>query len=101
MLHAALGSDYRVSGEYACKMAKEKFTTLKFDENERTTRFNGGCMLASGRENGTIVLWRKDRQTPVSTLSGHTGVVNDVCWAPNIPKLLVSASDDRTIRFWY
>jgi hypothetical protein len=30
----------------------------------------GSSVVASGREDGTIVLWRKDQSAPISTLSG-------------------------------
>nr|XP_013190114.1 unnamed protein product [Amyelois transitella] len=34
------------------------------------------------------------------TLSGHKGVVYQVCWSPHIDELLLSTSQDTTVRVW-
>ena len=55
--------------------------------------------LASGGGEGNVHLWSLSKDTPVSTLSGHTGRVCRVEFHPS-GKYLASASYDTTWRLW-
>lgn len=57
-----------------------------------------GDLIATAGTDGSVKLWSIDGQL-VRTFTGHTGVVNDVNFAPN-GRQLVSASADSTIRVW-
>jgi len=56
--------------------------------------------VASGSEDGNVYVWHREREDPVAVLRGHTGVVNAVTWNPADPSMLVSCSDDGTVRVW-
>ena len=47
-----------------------------------------------------MFVWHIRRELPLATLTGHSRTVNCVHWNPRWPHLLVSASDDGTIRLW-
>ena len=55
--------------------------------------------LASGGGEGNVHLWSLTQDTPISTLSGHTGRVCRVEFHPS-GKFLASASFDTTWRLW-
>ncbi len=56
--------------------------------------------LASGSEDNRIYIWNTKKETPISMLEGHTRPVTCVAWNPEIPGMVVSASDDGTLRVW-
>lgn len=56
-------------------------------------------LLASTHEDGTIRIWRLDRDECMQTLEGHSMLVNIVVFSHNT-KLLASASEDQSLRFW-
>ncbi|MCJ1254622.1 hypothetical protein MMC24_002437 [Lignoscripta atroalba] len=55
--------------------------------------------LASGGGEGNVHLWSLTQETPISTLSGHTGRVCRVEFHPS-GRYLASASYDTTWRLW-
>jgi len=55
--------------------------------------------IASGSEDFKVYIWNRKKGCLLSSLSGHTASVNSVAWHPT-RNLLVSASDDNTIRCW-
>jgi len=55
--------------------------------------------IASGSEDFNVYIWNRKKGCLISSLSGHTASVNSVAWHPT-RNLLVSASDDNTIRCW-
>jgi len=55
--------------------------------------------IASGSEDYKVYIWNRKKGCLISSLSGHTASVNSVAWHPT-RNLLVSASDDNTIRCW-
>jgi U4/U6 small nuclear ribonucleoprotein PRP4 len=58
-----------------------------------------GVNLASGGGEGNVHLWSLTQDTPLATLSGHTGRVCRVEFHPS-GKFLASASSDTTWRLW-
>lgn len=62
-----------------------------------------GTLLAAGDERGNITVWRLAPQRRAANLVGtHKDWINDlaVVAPPAQPRLLASASDDRTVRLW-
>ncbi|CAB3397702.1 unnamed protein product [Caenorhabditis bovis] len=49
---------------------------------------------------GHICIWDIDDCRPKLRLRGHTAPINAVTWNPKDPTMLVSCSDDSTIRVW-
>jgi len=56
--------------------------------------------LASGSEDHKVYIWHKRKERPIAVLEGHSRTVNCVHWNPQLPSMLVSASDDCTVRIW-
>ncbi|KAJ8964842.1 hypothetical protein NQ317_006891 [Molorchus minor] len=56
--------------------------------------------IASGSEDNQVYIWHIRNEQPIATLQGHTRTVNCVAWNPVYPHILVSVSDDYTIRVW-
>ncbi|XP_026471332.1 WD repeat-containing protein 26-like [Ctenocephalides felis] len=56
--------------------------------------------VASGSEDNNVYIWHINRAAPIATLTGHSRSVNCVTWNPVYPNMLVSASDDFTVRLW-
>ena len=54
----------------------------------------------SGAEDHYAHVWHRQAGGKVATLKGHTNVVNCVTFNPRDQQMLVSASDDHTIRVW-
>eukprot|EP01017_Pseudomicrothorax_dubius_P029662 TRINITY_DN3625_c0_g2_i1.p1 TRINITY_DN3625_c0_g2~~TRINITY_DN3625_c0_g2_i1.p1 ORF type:complete len:183 (+),score=34.14 TRINITY_DN3625_c0_g2_i1:102-650(+) len=57
-------------------------------------------LISCGGEDGKVCIWHRNISQPLSRLSGHSGAVNVVAWHPKDPNILVSGSDDNTIRVW-
>lgn len=56
--------------------------------------------VASGSEDNQVYIWHIRNELPIATLPGHTRTVNCVAWNPVHSHMLVSVSDDCTIRVW-
>ncbi|KAL3267374.1 hypothetical protein HHI36_011505 [Cryptolaemus montrouzieri] len=56
--------------------------------------------IASGSEDNMVYIWHIKNEDPIATLQGHTRTVNCVSWNPVHPQMLVSVSDDFTVRVW-
>ncbi|XP_066150934.1 WD repeat-containing protein 26 isoform X1 [Euwallacea fornicatus] len=56
--------------------------------------------IASGSEDHQVYIWHIRNEQPIATLQGHTRTVNCVAWNPVYPHMMVSVSDDFTIRVW-
>jgi len=62
----------------------------------------GAPLVAAGSEDGSILLCsNKGSRKSACSLVGHNDSVNQVHWSPSIAGLLVSASDDGTLRLWH
>ncbi|UZJ54594.1 hypothetical protein CBS101457_003914 [Exobasidium rhododendri] len=62
-----------------------------------------GRRLASSSSDRTIRIWTPERSVDhraASELRGHTDAVEQLAWDPIHPELLVSASSDRSAKFW-
>jgi len=58
-----------------------------------------GLIIASGGENGVIVLWNANSSKLFRTMRGHSGNINSVAFSP-IGGTLASAGDDGMIKVW-
>ncbi|PZC77341.1 hypothetical protein B5X24_HaOG203500 [Helicoverpa armigera] len=56
--------------------------------------------IASGSEDNKVYIWHINGEEPIAVVSGHTRCVNCVAWNPAHPDVLVSASDDYSLRLW-
>uniref|UniRef100_A0A915BZK0 LisH domain-containing protein n=1 Tax=Parascaris univalens TaxID=6257 RepID=A0A915BZK0_PARUN len=56
--------------------------------------------IATGSVDDKVHIWSHKSDRLIAKLSGHTGKVNAVAWNPVYQQLLVSCSDDSTIRVW-
>lgn len=57
-------------------------------------------LVASGAEDHHAHVWHRCGGSKLATLKGHVNVVNCVAFSPANQQMLVSASDDHTIRVW-
>ncbi|KAG6461151.1 hypothetical protein O3G_MSEX012447 [Manduca sexta] len=56
--------------------------------------------IASGSEDNKVYIWHINGEEPIAVISGHTRCVNAVSWNPVHHDVLVSASDDYSLRLW-
>ena len=54
----------------------------------------------SGAEDKLLHIWDRHHGCKVATLPGHKDVVNAVAFNPENQEMLVSASDDHTVKIW-
>ena len=66
------------------------------------TSFGGSeqSLVSSGSEDSKIYIWNRYNRTLLRTLVGHTATVNCIAWSPTNPEILVSGSDDYTVKVW-
>jgi len=65
--------------------------------------FGGGpenAFIATGSEDPKVYIYHIHRENPIAELTGHSEAVNCVTWNPVYPKVIVSGSDDSTLRVW-
>jgi len=55
--------------------------------------------FACGCGDGRIIIYDSQTHAVKTTLTGHTGAVNDICWWKDSSQIC-SASDDRTLGIW-
>ena len=57
--------------------------------------------IVCGSEDASIFLWHRNNSIPIHVLKGHTGALNSVEWIVNNENsILLSVSDDHTLRVW-
>lgn len=61
-----------------------------------------GRRLASGSYDRTVCIYSlsSDRLARENSFKGHNDSVDQICWHPKHPEYLVTASLDKTVRFW-
>ncbi|MEV4289604.1 WD40 repeat domain-containing protein [Nonomuraea bangladeshensis] len=59
-----------------------------------------GALLAAGTPAGPVLVWDVATGRRRAELTGHTGVVTALAFAPSTPPTLVSGGADRTARVW-
>lgn len=96
---------------------REEFNRLKthFESNKRSKEYVShqskvhsvswscdGSRLASGSFDKTVTIWNleSDRLSKVGNYKSHSGSVDQLCWHPSKPEVLVTASGDKTVRVW-
>ena len=47
-----------------------------------------------------VYIYHVKKEAPIAVLTGHTRTVSCVAWNPVYPRVLVSTSDDCTVRVW-
>eukprot|EP01062_Namystynia_karyoxenos_P077283 TRINITY_DN7744_c0_g1_i1.p1 TRINITY_DN7744_c0_g1~~TRINITY_DN7744_c0_g1_i1.p1 ORF type:complete len:588 (+),score=213.70 TRINITY_DN7744_c0_g1_i1:215-1978(+) len=60
----------------------------------------GQSFVASGSEDGRVVIYHRKTGQKIADLAGHRKIANSVAWNPADPRMLASCSDDRTVRLW-
>jgi WD domain, G-beta repeat len=58
------------------------------------------AFVAMGSVRGEVRLWHWSSEKFLCALEGHTETCNAVAWHPTDPHMLVSASDDSSMRVW-
>jgi len=81
---------------------------MSTDEDEDYTLFMihpacggvGRSFIASGSEDGSILIWHRHHQILMKQLTGHEAMVSASYFHPTKHHLMASVSDDGTIRLW-
>lgn len=86
---------------------KDRMLVRRFQGSIQNTYMNyatfGGAeeiYIASGSEDNKVYIWNIKKEQPIAVLEGHTRNVTCVTWNPEIPGMIVSVSDDGTVRVW-
>ena len=58
------------------------------------------AFVACGSDDCAVHVWHHASGRRVLRLAGHSGRVNAVAWCPRRAGVLVSVSDDGTVRVW-
>ena len=80
------------SGEQLHKMKKHTDWVMAAEFNHTST------YLATGDRNGGVVVWDAEAGQEVQTFTGHRGAITSLAW--RTPDLLVSASEDGSVKTW-
>ncbi|CAH1960149.1 unnamed protein product [Acanthoscelides obtectus] len=56
--------------------------------------------IASGSEDNQVYVYHIRNEQPIAVLTGHSRTVNSVSWNPVHHHMMVSVSDDCTVRVW-
>ncbi|KAM4056126.1 WD domain, G-beta repeat domain-containing protein [Hirsutella rhossiliensis] len=56
--------------------------------------------VASGSEDGSVLIWHKNTGAAVERMHGHMPRCNAVCWNPTDPCMLASCGDDGLVKVW-
>jgi len=80
------------NGEQLHKMKKHTDWVLAAEFNHDST------FLATGDRNGGVVVWDPEAGQEVQNFTGHRAAITALAW--RTPDLLVSASEDGTVKTW-
>lgn len=70
------------------------------ENNVSAIAANGtGTLVATGDASGNVHLWDAENLTETGRFSGHSDWINDAAFSRD-GKLLVTSSQDRTVRVW-
>lgn len=95
----ALGGPDRLVKIYATATGEQLHKMKKHTDWVTALEFNHtSTYLATGDRNGGVVVWDADAGQEVQTFSGHRAGITSLAWRS--PDLLVSASEDGTVRTW-
>ncbi len=74
---------------------------VAFSPDTLASRGTGGRLLASGGDDGVVILWNVDTRQPVGEpLEGHTGSVKSLAFSPADGRILASGGSDATVILW-
>ncbi|ETV96983.1 hypothetical protein H310_09831 [Aphanomyces invadans] len=59
-----------------------------------------GSQLVTGADDFTLKLWDVNTQRLMKTLPGHSGNVTSAAFLPLAPSIVVSTSEDKSVRAW-
>jgi WD40 repeat protein len=81
---------------------KPPYATSNTEKLRLRPSFGGrqGSFVAMGTTSGKIHIWHWPRSHLSAALSGHEAAVNCLAWSPADQHLMISVSDDRTVRVW-
>jgi chemotaxis protein histidine kinase CheA len=80
------------TGEQLHKMKKHTDWVMALEFNHTST------YLATGDRNGGVIVWDAEAGQEVQTFTGHRAAITSLAW--RTPDLLVSASEDGTVKTW-
>uniref|UniRef100_A0A8C3CUG0 WD repeat domain 27 n=1 Tax=Cairina moschata TaxID=8855 RepID=A0A8C3CUG0_CAIMO len=84
---------------FLCYKEQHIISLLLSNLNHQNLFIGDGEQLACGLVDQTILIFDANLTDTCNVFSGHDGAVNSVGWSHD-KKLLVSASEDRTVRVW-
>lgn len=76
----------------ACRGHVGEITYVTVDPNDR--------LIASASTDTSVRTWRLEDGSPVAVLLGHTASITELHFCPAKPHVLLSTSDDGTVRLW-
>ena len=85
------------------KVEVEQGATAYCSYNPENFHQNSGCLCvlhAKCNASRSMYLMCFLLQSKDNTFRGHTDSVDQLCWHPSNPDLLVTASGDKTVRLW-
>lgn len=95
----ALGGPDRLVKIYATATGEQLHKMKKHTDWVTALEFNHtSTCLATGDRNGGVVVWDADAGQEVQTFTGHRSAITSLAWRS--PDLLVSASEDGTVKTW-
>ncbi|MBM3828989.1 MAG: hypothetical protein FJ406_00435 [Verrucomicrobia bacterium] len=95
----ALGGPDRLVKIYATATGEQLYKMKKHTDWVLAAEFNHtSTYLATGDRNGGVIVWDAEAGQEVQTFTGHRAAITSLAWRS--PDLLVSASEDGTVKTW-
>ncbi len=102
----AMSTDYvlrRGAFDFNCNPLGDKsLEELQKEAKIRYEKETKGRLLriVTGSDDNTLCIWEPEKsEKPIARLTGHQGVVNQVCFSPD-GRIIASASFDKSIKIW-